>query len=288
MVEPDHQALDPEKLRKISRAQDDLGDLKAMNTPPQALWTESYKINSLLVNPMGRLGLYGVLNLLQETAWMHTESLGFGLKHMEKEGLFWVVTRLTLTMKKWPAFGHKIQVQTWLRPPEGTFVAREFRILDEDHQEIGACVTSWLALEKDTKKILPVQNLRDWNVIAHTNTTQLQTDKIPVEGEYEKLAKFRVRNSDLDTNQHVNNIKYAQWILDSIPYELHRQLRLQNYSVNFLAETHLGDEVQIDHSCSALSSFTENQGEALYRGLRVSDQRVLFTASLGWERIPQK
>lgn len=255
-----------------------------MNHEIKTLWTEDYKINSLLVNAMGRLGLYGLLNLLQETAWMHAETIGFGLEAMEQKNLFWVVTRQTLTMNEWPAYGKNIQVQTWLRAPEGAFVAREFRIFNDSGKEIGTCVTSWLALDRQTKRILSAQDLYPWDQLASKEATGLIADKIPVEGQYEKLAKFRVRNSDLDTNQHVNNTKYAQWILDSIPYDLHRTLRLKTYSVNFLSETHLGDEVQVDRSCSSPDGFSAPQGESLYRGLRVSDERVLFTAKLTWEK----
>jgi len=255
-----------------------------MSTEIKKLWTENYKINSLLVNAMGRLGLYGTLNLLQETAWMHAETLGFGLKAMEEKGLFWVMTRQFLKMNDWPGFGHQLQVQTWLRPPEGAFVSREFRILDDNGQEVGSCITSWLALDRQTKKILTAQDLYPWDQIARPEATGLVADKIPVEGTYERLAKFPVRNSDLDTNQHVNNTKYAQWILDSIPYDLHRQLRLKTYSVNFLTETHLGDEVQVDRNCSSPDGFTAEQGESIYRGSRVSDDRVLFTAKLTWEK----
>lgn len=255
-----------------------------MSSEIKTLWTEQYKINSLLVNAMGRLGLYGVLNLMQETAWLHAETLGFGMKAMEEKNLFWVVTRQTLEMKEWPAFGKTIQVQTWLRPPEGAFVSREFRILGDSGKEIGSCITSWLALDRQSKRILSAQDLYPWGEIARQETTGLVADKIPVEGTYEKLAKFRVRNSDLDTNQHVNNTKYAQWILDSIPYELHRQLRLKSYSVNFLAETHLGDEVQVDRNSSSPDGFTAAEGESLYRGHRVGDERVLFTAKLTWEK----
>nr|BFD60067.1 thioesterase [Bdellovibrio sp. CKG001]BFD63473.1 thioesterase [Bdellovibrio sp. HM001] len=247
-------------------------------------WSENFHITSLLVNPMGRLGLYGLLNLLQETAWMHAESLGFGMQDMEKDGLFWVLTRQTLQMKQWPRFGENLQVQTWLRPPEGAFVSREFVVLNQQGQEIGLCSTSWLALDRQSKKILPAQNLRPWESLTHPRATGLTPEKIPVQGTYEKIAKYRVRNSDLDINQHVNNTKYAQWILDAVPYDLHRKLQLNSYSVNFLAETHLGDEVEIHRSCQAPNPETSDAGITSYQGLRVGDNKVLFTALLGWEK----
>ncbi|MGE5085684.1 MAG: acyl-[acyl-carrier-protein] thioesterase [Bacillota bacterium] len=246
-------------------------------------WQENFKITSLLVNPMGRLGLYGLLNLLQETAWMHAEAIGFGMHDMARQGLYWVLTRQTVQMKKWPTFKQSISIETWLRPPEGAFVTREFLIKASMGEVLGGCATSWLALDRQTGKILPSQNLRPWNHICQDLATGVTTEKIPVSGDYEKLARFRVRNSDLDINQHVNNCKYAQWILDSIPYELHKTLKLTSYSVNFLAETYLEDKVEIDRR---VQTVTESgvSGASIYRGIRAGDEKVLFTARLEWEK----
>ncbi|WII73730.1 thioesterase [Bdellovibrio sp. 22V] len=257
---------------------------KIMDRKPNAPWTEKYQITSLLVNPQGKLGLYGTLNLIQETAWMHAEHLGFGMADMEKEGLFWVLTRQVLQMRKWPLFGQTITIQTWLRPPEGAFVTRDFALLDDKGEEIGLCSTSWLALDRATKKILPAQNLRPWQDITLERSSGLVPQKIAVEGSYEKRAKYRVRNSDLDINQHVNNTKYAQWILDSIPFEFHKALLLKTYSVNFLAETHLGDEVVVEQSLTSSDARQENRGVSSYRGVRAADGKILFTVLLEWER----
>ncbi len=249
------------------------------------LWPEHFKISSIFVNSLGRLGLYGVLNLLQETAWMHAETLGFGMKDMERQGLFWVLTRQSLQMKTWPSFGQEITVETWLRPPDGAFISREFYIKNDKGEIIGTCSTSWLALDRHTKKILPSQDLRPWEQICLDQSNGLVPEKIPVQGDYETLAKFRVRNSDLDANQHVNNTKYAQWILDSIPYEFHKSLLLKSYSVNFLAETHLGDKVKVERSYESPSAHEVSSGVSTYRGVRLEDDKILFTARLEWEKI---
>jgi medium-chain acyl-[acyl-carrier-protein] hydrolase len=251
------------------------------------LWTDHYNITSLLVNPLGRLGLYGTLNLLQETAWRHAETLGFGMKDMEQQGLYWVLTRQHLKMSDWPAFNSKVSVETWLRPPLGAFANREFAVRSEDGTEIGRCTTSWLALDRESRRILPVGGLRSWKDICLERSNDMTADKIPVEGTYEGLSQFRVRNSDLDINQHVNNTKYSQWILDAIPYELHKKVKLRSYAVNFLGETHLEDEVRIDRGLKATSSLDAAEGNAEFRGVRASDEKMLFTARLGWESSPE-
>ena len=247
-------------------------------------WTCEYKITSLLTNPQGSLGLYGALNLIQETAWLHAEDIGFGLNTMNEAGLYWVLTRQSLHMEQWPRMGATIQVKTWLCPPQGAFVTREFILYDEAQKILGSCSTTWLALDRHTKKILPAQDLRPWAELTSPPVTGITPDKIPVSGSYEKLAKFRVRNSDLDINQHVNNTKYAQWILDAIPYSLHRSLKLKTYTVNFLAETHLGDKVEIERAQQSSDVETSDHGHSQYRGVRLSDNKILFTALLTWEK----
>lgn len=244
------------------------------------LWSENYKITSLLVNSQGRLGLYGLLNLLQETAWMHAETVGLGMKDMVKHGHYWVLTRQNLQMKKWPKFGDHLSIQTWLQKPEGGFISREFQIDSSNGENIGTCTTSWLALDRKTRQIIPASTLRPWEDICRDGSSGLKAEKLIWTEPGEVLAKFRVRNSDLDINNHVNNTKYAQWILDSIPHAHHQQYFLQGYSVNFLAETHIEDVVQVEREQK--SSLDESQGASLFRGVRAADGKVLFTARLEW------
>ncbi len=248
------------------------------------IYKDEYRITTLLANPQGNLGLFGALNLLQETAWSHAETIGLGFHDMEKTNTYWVLTRQSLVMDYWPRIHATIQVHTWLRPPEGAFVTREFSLFDQNGNTLGNCSTSWLALDKTTKKILPALDLAPWGKMTNTQVTNITPEKIPVSGEYQYLARYRVRNSDLDINQHVNNTKYAQWILDAIPYPIHQALQLKKYSVNFLAETHLGDKVQIDQSIQSTDPITNDSGVSIYRGVRAQDHKILFSALLEWKK----
>lgn len=250
----------------------------------QALWSETYKVTSLLVNPAGKLGLFGLLNLLQETSWIHAEHLGFGVSSMEQHGLYWVVTRQHLKVHSWANYGDKLTIQTWVRAPEGSFTAREFKVLDEAGKEVALCTSTFIAIDRTTKKLLAAHELQSMESFTLTQATGLVAEKIAVAGDYEILAQFQVRNSDLDINQHVNNTKYAQWVLDAIPYQFHKTLRLKSYAVNFLAETFLGDTVRIERDCHTIDVAKATHGVSTYRGIRIGDEKVLFTSQLEWER----
>lgn len=246
------------------------------------LCSEKFRVISSLVNPMGRLGLFGTLNLLQDTSWLHARLLGADESQPLRDGLMWVFTRQKLEMREWPRAGEFVTVKTWLRPPDGVFIPRNFVVVSQNGQEIGQSSASFIALDLATRKIVPAQNLRDWQTVAYDRDLFLAPEKIQLQQNYELINTLRVRNSDLDGNQHVNNTKYAQWILDSVPYQLHQDLVLTSYSVNFLVETKLGDEVQIFEA--PLNHSTQDSGTTSYKGQRVSDGKTLFTAELGWKK----
>ena len=67
--------------------------------PPmiQTTWSRSYDVNTMVVNPQKRLGLVGLLNILQDIAWIHGSHLGHGFEAMLARGSAWVLTRQEVT-----------------------------------------------------------------------------------------------------------------------------------------------------------------------------------------------
>jgi medium-chain acyl-[acyl-carrier-protein] hydrolase len=235
----------------------------------------TYDVSTFLVTRQGRLSLYGLLNLLQDTSIAHANLLGHGMSRTSERQALWVLTRQKVEMKKWPSLNERISIRTWVRPAEGAFAVRDFEILSSIAGDvIGEATTSWLLLHADTRK--PIRE--DVSTLGFTARTDgrasFDAEKVAPRTDVETLARIEVRNSDIDGNNHVNNTRYAQWILDAIPIAWHSQYVLENYSVNFLAETRLGDAIDIQ------SVRSEATGDAYYHGLRVSDQKIVFTASL--------
>lgn len=245
---------------------------------PQKIWTETYKISSYLLNLRGQAGLYAILNLIQDVGWMHAFHMDVKLE----PHLGWVFTRQKLVMTKWPAWNETVTIRTWLRPPERAFLFRDYEILVGD-QKIGEATASFLVMDLRSRKAVQI----DWNHIEefwrNEAPLSLHPEKISVdkndENQGEELARFRVRNSDIDMNNHVNNTKYSQWVLDSLPIDVLRKgPRLQGYEVNFLSEAKLGDEILIRRFQSGSS---ENGHDTdVFVGVRARDEKNIFTAKL--------
>ena len=243
----------------------------------QATWTNEYEINSLLLNPHQRLGLFGLLNLLQDTAWNHAHYRGHGFEDTKEKGLIWALTRQKLHMNHWPKWRDQVRICTWVRPINSPFASRDFEIYQGD-KKIGESTTSWLTLDLKTRKPKRVNPAEYDMIFKEDGCLTIKTEKIEIQKEL--LAKpefhsaFRVRNSDLDVNGHVNNTRYAQWVLDAIPFERHSHRVVEEYEVNFLAETHAEDEIEVQ------GEYLNGSPKIQFQGYRKADQKVVFTSRM--------
>jgi medium-chain acyl-[acyl-carrier-protein] hydrolase len=241
-----------------------------------AIWTQRYDVNTMVVNTQKQLGLIGLLNILQDIAWIHGSHLGHGYDAMMTKGWIWVLARQTLVMSDWPAWGDAIDVRTWVRPVNGMLVLRDYEIL-AGQRKVGEGTAGWLTLDVATRRpIRPA--FGDTDVTRRDDDSlALNPARIPVADALQPIADFQVRNSDLDVNGHVNNIRYAQWILDAVPLSAHQAYRIDAYEVNFLAETSVGDRVAIEWDGMNEASPVK---ALQFQGRREHDGKAVFAARL--------
>lgn len=247
------------------------------------LYEKEYHITSFLTNTRGNLGLYALLNLLQDVAHFHANILGLGYEQMIANKIFWVLTRQKLVMTKWPKWEDRILIKTWVRLSASAFTNRDFAIYLND-EKIGEATTSWMTLDAETRRPKSIDHKELFANLNRLEKISIEDEKIiPEKTEQPTLAEFKVRNSDIDQNNHVNNTKYAQWILDAIPFQAHHEYNLTSYSINFVAETKLNDIVKIQNG--PRTNEQENSFETQFQGVRSSDGKIVFVAKLGAKKI---
>lgn len=236
------------------------------------VWTRSLAIDTLAINPEKRLGLVGLLRLLQDIAWVHGGHLGLGFEAMAANGHLWVLARQKLVAEAWPVWGDSIDIRTWVRPPEGMFVHRDFEVIAAGRR-VAIATANWIVLDAVRRR--PVRfaagDLADgaWR----GEPLSLDPQKLPLPAPAAACTSFDVRYSDLDVNGHVNNTRYAGWALDALPPERLAGRTVADYEVNFLAEAGIGDRVDVSWAEDSPDVFSV-RGDCAARG------KTVFTSVL--------
>lgn len=239
------------------------------------IWQEQYRVTSFLVNLRGQAGLHSLLNFIQDVGWQHAVHMNIRLP--KNQG--WVFTRQKLQMNDWPKWNEVVHLRTWLRQPVSNLIMqRDYEIFVDDRL-LGQCTSTFSVIDLEQRKLAP----QDWTSYSHLWADREHLignpDKIQIKSEMIERSQFQVRHSDLDLNNHVNNTKYAQWILDSLPLAvLQKGYQLRSYQVNFTAEAKSEDVISIQQSKEDLS--IEKSYLTQFQGIRCRDQKIVFLAEL--------
>ncbi|WP_296702534.1 acyl-ACP thioesterase domain-containing protein [Algoriphagus sp.] len=203
---------------------------------------KDFEIGSFQVHPDGKTRLSCVADLFQETSWGHADSADFG-RNLLEDNRMWVLSRMDFHCFNMPSWGQKVRVFTAGRGVEKLFAFREFLMTDERGQVLVQCMTSYLLLNIQSKRPVRPEVVLPGKLFNPLEKPEWQAAKVKVDGVLLASEQLKVRYSDLDLYDHVNNTSYILWV-ENILKE--RKIDKDKFLINFQAECLLGDIVEIN------------------------------------------
>lgn len=244
-----------------------------MSEDNPTLYSESFKIRASEVNESGKATLPAICSLFQEVAGNHALKLKFDITDLHKHDLTWVLHRMDIKIDRYPDWRETITIKTWPAAGDALRAYRDYLILGEDGEEIGYCLSYWMMINLKTRR--PVRMPREilkLKLADRDHVLNIKSERhMPFE-DVEKSTTFTVRHSDLDMNQHVNNARYLEWIMESLPED--SQSEIERVDIIFVAESTFGDEIHAE-----VQQHKEDTGEHLIQ-LKNNKGRLAAIAEL--------
>ncbi|HBX66390.1 MAG TPA: acyl-[acyl-carrier-protein] thioesterase, partial [Balneolaceae bacterium] len=170
--------------------------------------SENFTIRASEVGAGGQITLQAVCGLFQEVAGNHALKLDFDITQLQEKDLTWVLHRMDIKMERYPNWREKITIETWPAAGDALRAYRDYRILDEEENQIGACLSYWMMINMKTRRPTRMpQEVLDLRLTDLEHVMPIKSDKIESFDEPDMEKKFVVRKSDLDMNNHVNNAR---------------------------------------------------------------------------------
>lgn len=238
-------------------------------------YTETFKIRAYEVDVTGRATSLTIGNFLQEIAGNHAGELGVSVDKLFSKKLTWVLSRLHFKMISYPFWREEISITTWPSDAYGKYATRDFELFNSKKELIGQATTSWMLI--DLTKMKPItmpEFITSIDLPKRNRAINDKFDKLPRVENAELQKKYNVRLSDLDINQHVNNVNYIEWAIETIPIEVSQRFQLSQFEISFRAESKYGDSV------ISIAQEIEKNGQKTYlHNLTKSDSALELAAA---------
>ncbi|KAI9177271.1 hypothetical protein LWI28_013096 [Acer negundo] len=216
------------------------------------VYRQIFVIRSYEIGPDKTATMETLMNLLQETALNHVTSSGlagngFGAtREMSLRKLIWVVTRIHVQVQRYSCWGDVVEIDTWVDAAGKNGMRRDWIIRDYHTQEIITRATStWVIMNRETRRLSKIpQQVRQEVLpfylnrfaIAKENDDIQKIDKLTDETAERIRSGLAPRWNDMDANQHVNNVKYIGWILESVPIHVLEHYNLTSMTLEYRRE----------------------------------------------------
>ena len=209
-----------------------------------------------------------MLDLMQQAANTNASTLGFGYDEMIDSNIAWVLSRIHVKFINTPKWRQEVNLKTWHKGVAKLFYLRDFILSDKEGNTMALATTSWLIIDLNTRRLVRNNDLALCDTPMHA--IEAPADKVvqPVDIEPELVRKHPVTWSEIDTNGHVNNVKYVVWAIDAVKQEDIKERPLKELLINYDAEVMPGDVVKI----SRVRQETEN-GIIYYITGKVADKQ---------------
>ncbi|SHN85376.1 acyl-[acyl-carrier-protein] thioesterase [Desulfitobacterium chlororespirans] len=243
-------------------------------------YSKEYEIFYFQVDQFGEASVITILDFLEDCAIAHSEAVGLGIESLLEQRTCWVLNRWRLEMERYPRLGEKVTIETLNIGFERFYGERVFTIRDSQGNIIGKAGSLWIYLNIDKRRPtrIPLQ-FADQYGVPESYEGKEPFEDLPEITDIHTEIRFHVRRSDIDTNGHVNNTRYVEWMLEGISEESLKDYRLRRLEVIYKKETPYGTDI-----------LSQGQGakdaglEYLHRVLDQSGERELACGRTVWTK----
>lgn len=245
-----------------------------------ARYTSEFTIPYYDCSGEGTVRPESLLAYMGETSALHSDYLGVGGADLVEKGFVWMLNRWRVRFIKYPKARDIIKVETWSSGIDRFYATREFNIYDNHGNLMVQASTQWVFLDIHRKR--PTRVPDDMNNIYDTESEYNLHDfyEFKKEIDINKEVDFHVRKSDIDSNNHVNNVKYLNWMIEALPDELDDKY-LYELDIQYKKETKLGNLI-----ISGVSIDKQDEEIICYHKITGKDDLHAFGRSIWTEKNP--
>jgi len=242
-------------------------------TDENRTYTEEFQVRMDEVGTSRECTTETMIKQLQGTAVNHALAMWGRNEHgiatdpsMAEANLVFALAKLQVQVTgAYPSWGDVVRIVTWFDTESRITGRRDWTIYNVTKGEsIGGATSLWVVVNYKTRKLsrLPQGlkqrfdffSLGDARALSDGNRLKCKLGNFFDEGVCSvspvSTPLRSAGRSDEDLNGHVNNTKFAEWVMDGVPDDIYRSMRCCDIEIEYRAEGRRGDRV-FSRTCDA-------------------------------------
>lgn len=177
------------------------------------IYEENFTVRYSEVDRNNTLTPISIMQYFQEIGCLHSDHVAMGLKQKAA----WIIIQWKVKILSKAGWNDKITVKTWPSGIQGPYCFRDYEMYKGD-ELIAIGTSKWVLTDIITHKLLKITD----DIVEKFTPQDKQVFSEPLVKlkpmeDYTDKKVHKITLKDIDTNQHVNNIRYIELACDMLP-----------------------------------------------------------------------
>ena len=233
-------------------------------------FTNKFKVTLSMLTNSNFISNKGFLSLLQDIAEMHSAEVGYGIKDIDKTNYSWALLNWKVKIITRPKYGDIITINTWSRYSTKLYSYRDFEVLNSEGEVIAIATSKWILIDVLKGRVSKIDESLISKYYPENKSVFdiIELPKLEQPENFSNSIKYGIRKSDIDINNHVNNLCYLDIACEAFPDEIYKLNTCNEFEILYK------HQIKIDDSVVANYSFENNSH---YVVVKSEDGKVLHS-----------
>lgn len=192
----------------------------------------------------------GILEIFENVATHHSDSVHDGVNEIESKGKAWVILDWKIQVLSRPKYGEKFKINTWSREnniqERKIATYRDFEMYDEQNNLCVIGTSKWVIMNIGTGRITNIDKELQERYEPESKSVFDVWDIEKLQQSKESLSEIEyiVSRVDVDFNSHMHNIYYMNLAYMALPEDIYKLRPFNNIRISYKREIKLGDVVK--------------------------------------------
>lgn len=188
-----------------------------------------------------------LLSMLEESACLSADELGFGYKDVAPVNKGFIIVNWYIQLEAPVKLGNKLEVHTWPLRPKHLIFLRDYELFVGGNK-VGVATARWCMIDTVNFNVLPANAFFKDGDFDNYNTERsidFKAWKIPQTEAGKVVYTKKVAYSDYDHYFHLNNTKYADYLVDAFSVEEFNGKYIKSLQITYVKQCKSGEEIEI-------------------------------------------
>lgn len=204
------------------------------------------KISASMCDNTAKLSIPDIFTLFMDIASEHGSDMGFGSDKLAKKGLLWLTVKTKIRIFNRPNMMETVTAATWPEKP-GRVRCNRYYKLSDNSSLLAVGKTEWTVADLKTGRPIKLAEVfsDDIDFCPDVSCAKPYFRIDEDFSECEEISSYRIRSTDIDIGQHMNNAAYVRVLFGAFSCAELKNMNISEVEIAFRSPCYENDELSV-------------------------------------------